>query len=176
MVDVALRPIDDETLDTLVRVAVDDADPDEVMPPSAGPPGWTRARRQAFRQFHRARRAGLDAPHRELGLAIVAKGEVVGVARLRRRDGGEYEIGAWIGRSHRGQGVGTAALAELMSIAVAWGATHLVADTTSANAAALAVLRHHDAVLSEPDPTGHVKARLRGQAAGRVQPPSRPAP
>jgi RimJ/RimL family protein N-acetyltransferase len=158
--DVALRPIDDATLDQLLRVAVDDAEPDEVMPPIDGEPGWTEHRKQAFITFHHARRSGLDGPLRELGLAIVADDEVAGVARMRRRDGDRFEIGLWIGRSHRGRGVGTATISALRAFAETLPATELVADTTADNAGMLAVLRRHDANIVAPDQQGHVEARI----------------
>jgi RimJ/RimL family protein N-acetyltransferase len=158
--DVALRPIDDATLEQLLQVAVDDAEPDEVMPPIDGEPGWTEHRRQAFRTFHRARRSGLDGPLRELGLAIVVDGEVAGVARMRRRDDDVFEIGLWIGRSQRGRGVGTATITALRAFAGALRAAELVADTTADNAGMLAVLRRHDANIAAPDQQGHVEARL----------------
>ena len=158
--DVVLRPIDGNMLEAVLRVAVEDADPEEVMPPCSGEEGWTEHRQQAFRAFHEARRAGFDGPHRELGLAIVTDGEVAGVARLRRRDADRYEFGLWIGRSYRGRGVGTAALGELQVLAGTFGATELVADTTSDNSRALAVLRRHSANVAPPDEHGHVEARL----------------
>ena len=160
MVAVVLRPIDEETLEALVRVAVDDAEPDEVMPPSAGPAGWTEQRQEAFRAFHRARRAGLAGPHEELGLAIVANGEAIGVIRLQRRCGARHEVGFWIARSRRGRGAGTAALAALRSLAASLGVTELVAETTSDNAATLAMLRRQGADLSPPDEHGIVHARF----------------
>jgi RimJ/RimL family protein N-acetyltransferase len=160
VLDVALRPIDEETLDAVLKVAVADAEPDEVMPPCGGSPDWTKQRQQAFRDFHHGRRAGLEGPLRELGLAIVANGEVLGIARLQQRDDDRHEIGVWIGRSHRGRGVGTAALAALRSLAVSLGVRELVAQTTSDNTAALAVLRRHGADLRPPDDRGVVRARL----------------
>jgi RimJ/RimL family protein N-acetyltransferase len=158
--DVALQPIDDETLEAVLRVAVDDAEPDEVMPPSPGMPGWTEQRKHAFRAYHNGRRRGLDGPEHELGLAIVAAGEVAGVARLRRRDGDRFEIGLWIGRSRRGRGVGTATLGALRALAETLGGIELVADTTADNLGMLAVLRRHEADMAPPDEQGHVEARL----------------
>ncbi|MGW2336751.1 GNAT family N-acetyltransferase, partial [Streptomyces sp. NPDC001685] len=59
-----LLQVDDANLEGLLAVAVDDAAPGEVMPPVAvaGPPGWTRERQVAFRNWHRARRPGLSGP------------------------------------------------------------------------------------------------------------------
>jgi RimJ/RimL family protein N-acetyltransferase len=168
--DVALQPIDDETLEEVLRVAVDDAEPDEVMPPFVGAPGWTEPRQRAFRDFHHARRNGFDGPQRELGLAIVADGEIAGVARLRRRDGDRYEFGLWIGRSRRGQGIGTATVGALRALADTIGAAELVADTTADNAGMLAVLRRHDAAVAPPDEQGHVEARLVLQARASFPP------
>ncbi len=156
---VELRRIDDDIIERLVLVVVKDAAPEEVMPPVTGPPGWTLERQEAFREFHRRRRGGLEGPCQEVGFAIVAHREVVGVARLARRNDGAHEIGLWIGRSHRGQGIGTATLAVLRSKAAELGVNVLWAETTATNTAALSVLRHHGAVLS-PGTQGEMHARI----------------
>jgi hypothetical protein len=47
---VQLLPLDDDVLEALVLVAVEDAEPDDAVPPVPGPPGWTAARVEAFRE------------------------------------------------------------------------------------------------------------------------------
>jgi RimJ/RimL family protein N-acetyltransferase len=83
---VRLLPINDDVLADLLAVAIADADPAEVMPPVPGPPGWTPTRREAFIAFHRDRREGLAGRLREATFAISVDGQVVGSARLQRKD------------------------------------------------------------------------------------------
>ena len=157
--EVIIGPVDEAALESLLRVAVDDADPDDVMPPVDGPPGWTLGRQEAFRRYHRARASGLEGAHREVGYAVRADGAVVGAARLARRDDGRFEVGVWLGRTARGQGIGTALMALLLDQARDLGGT-VVAETTADNVGALAILRRHGARLSPPDKDGHVHAEL----------------
>ncbi len=158
---VTLRPIDEESLAELLTLAVANAAPEEVMPAMAGPPGWTTPRREAFLTFHRARRDGLAGHHRELGLAIVADGRLVGVARLATLDApGSYEAGIWLGRSARGRGIGTAALRALVGEAGALGAAVVVAHTTSDNLAAIAVLGRLGATIASLGAGTAVQATL----------------
>ena len=157
--EVTIGPVDETVLESLLHVAVTDAEPDDVMPPINGPPGWTVARQEAFRHYHRARAAGLDGDHRELGYVVFADGAVVGAARLARRDDGRFEVGVWLGRSARGRGVGTALMGLLLERARDLGGT-VVAETTAANPGALAILRRHGARLSPPDRDGRVHAEL----------------
>ncbi len=153
--------MDEAGLGELLAVAVGDAAPEEVMPPVAGPPGWTPEREEAFRAWHRARRAGLAGPLRESTYAITHDGEIVGAARLAVRGSGEaLETGMWLARSHRGHGIGTAALRLLLDEAGRAGARVVVADTTAHNAAALAALRSNGATLTPSEDTADVHAEL----------------
>jgi RimJ/RimL family protein N-acetyltransferase len=133
--DVTLRPLDPELLGELLTTAVTDADPREVMPPVAGPPGWTEARRAAFLRFHRAR--SLAAEPVEKTFAVVVDGEVAGAARLCPVPGraDTVEAGVWIGRSRRGSGGGGAALGRLRTLARADGFGRLLVSTTPDNTA-----------------------------------------
>jgi RimJ/RimL family protein N-acetyltransferase len=157
--EVEITTIDERVLDSLLHVAVADADPDDVMPLIDGPPGWTEARRDAFRNYHRARMKGLEGDNRELGYVVISDGAVVGAARLARRDDGRFEVGVGLGRSARGRGVGTALMGLLLERARDLGGT-VVAETTAGNAGALALLRRHGARLSEPHRDGSVHAEL----------------
>ncbi|SCG61556.1 Acetyltransferase (GNAT) domain-containing protein [Micromonospora halophytica] len=140
--------MDERNLEPLLSVAVAEAEPDDVMPPVEAPAGWSAARREAFREFHRASFAGLDGPTRTLMYAILAGGEVVGMVRMSRCDEpGVVETGMWLGRSARGQGLGVAALRELMDAAAAAGMQAVVADTTRGNVGAVEVLRKCGAKL-----------------------------
>ena len=158
---VTLRPIDDERLAELLTLAVADAAPEDVMPPLAGPPGWTAARREAFLAFHRARVQGLDGPRRELGLAIVVDGRLMGVGRLAALERPHrYEVGLWLGRNARGRGIGSAALRALRAQATALGARSVVALTTATNPAALGALRRVGATVFAGGEEGAVHAEL----------------
>ncbi|WP_344629408.1 GNAT family N-acetyltransferase [Streptomyces glaucosporus] len=142
---VALRPLDGELLPALLAAAVAGADPHEVMPQAGddGPAGWTDARREAFLRFHRSRSLGPGAAE-DVYAVVVAETDgtgqavetVVGAARL--APGPEpdtVEAGLWLGRSHRGRGVGTSVFARLVDAAREGGADRLFARTSSANAA-----------------------------------------
>ncbi|MPY92198.1 MAG: GNAT family N-acetyltransferase [Acidimicrobiia bacterium] len=182
--EVAITRLREETVTDLLAVAVEDADPEDVMPPVAGPPGWTEARRSAFLGHHRARLSGLDGPHQELGYLVLDDGEPVGAARLARQPHGRFEAGVWLGRSARGRGIGSALMPLLLAEAAAVGGD-VVAATTAGNVAAIALLRRHGARLAE-DGAGAVHAELprrvgkgdpdgEGQAA-RVAGSCRPPP
>ncbi|MBO4206548.1 GNAT family N-acetyltransferase [Micromonospora echinofusca] len=146
--DVRLVPVDDKTLEPLLSIAAAEAEPDDVMPPVEAPAGWSHARREAFRDFHRAHYGGLEGPTRTLMYAIMLGGEVVGMIRLARRDEpGVMETGMWLGRSARGQGIAVAALREALTEAAGHGARVVVAETTAGNTPAIGVLTRCGAVL-----------------------------
>ncbi|MFD0822745.1 GNAT family N-acetyltransferase [Micromonospora zhanjiangensis] len=159
--DVRLTPVDERTLEPLLSVAVAEAEPGDVMPPVDAPAGWSQARREAFREFHRASYGGLDGPTRTLMYAIEAGGQVVGMIRMTRRDEREtLETGIWLGRSARGQGIGFAALRALLDEAAQVGAQVVVADTTAGNSAALGVLHRCGALIKREGDTVRVDLRL----------------
>ncbi|GIJ75655.1 Protein N-acetyltransferase, RimJ/RimL family [Micromonospora phaseoli] len=147
---VRLEPVDEQNLEPLLSVAVAEAEPADVMPPVAAPAGWSHARREAFREFHRASFGGLDAATRTAMYAIVVGGEVVGMIRMSRRDEPDVaEVGLWLGQSARGQGIGPAALRELLNLAAAAGIRTVAADTSSENRGALSVLERCGAKLRD---------------------------
>lgn len=166
--DVELVPIDGPVLAALLAAAVAGAEPGEVLPPVDGPPGWTDARREAFRAYHRSRRSGLDGPHRELTLAVRADGRAVGAGRLVAwREPGWLEVGLWLVRAVRGRGVGTRALELLVEQSVAAGALGVVAETTVDNSAAVGALRRAGADLDPVAPgSAGRRARLRVGTTG----------
>jgi RimJ/RimL family protein N-acetyltransferase len=144
--------MEERNLEPLLSVAVAEAEPDDVMPPVDAPAGWSHARREAFREYHRASFAGLDGPARTAMYAVLVGGEVLGMIRMTRRaEPGTVEAGIWLGRSARGQGVGAAALRELLDLAAAAGMHTVVAETTRDNAGAISVLRRCGAKLIEDD-------------------------
>lgn len=132
---IQLRPLDEETLRDLLEVAVADASPEEVMPPFAGPPGWTDERRQAFLDFFGPMMAEVPL------FAITVDGAIAGFIRMKRLTEDTAETGIWLGRSWRGKGIGAAALDRLLVEAARAGFAKVVADTTPGNAAALGTLR-----------------------------------
>lgn len=151
---VTLQPIDDDLLPRLLDVAATDADPAEVMPPVAGPPGWNDARRNAFAEHHR--------PAAGRAYAVLVDGDIAGAARLTPTEApGGAEAGIWLVRSIRGKGLGTEAMRLLIDEARAQGASALVAETNAANAAAVGVLRTLGATLWEDPDSGAVHATLR---------------
>ncbi|WBB66132.1 GNAT family N-acetyltransferase [Micromonospora sp. WMMD812] len=145
---VRLEPVDERNLEPLLSVAAAEAEPGDVMPPVEAPAGWSLARREAFREFYRASFGGLTGPTRTQMYAILAGGEVVGMVRMALRDEpGTVETGMWLGRSARGQGIGGAALRELLNEAAAAGMRAVVAETTRENTGALSVLEKSGAKL-----------------------------
>lgn len=151
--------MDERNLEPLLSVAAAEADPDDVMPPVNAPAGWSLARREAFRDFHRASFGGLDGPTRTRMYAILAASEVVGSVRMTRCDQpGTVETGMWLGRSARGQGLGAAALRELLNAAAAAGMHTVVAETTADNAGAISVLTKCGAKLRED--AGKIRAEM----------------
>ncbi|GLY23455.1 GNAT family N-acetyltransferase [Micromonospora sp. NBRC 101691] len=145
---VRLEPVDERNLEPLLSVAAAEAEPSDVMPPVEAPAGWSAARREAFREFHRAHFGGFDGPTGTVMFAILLGGEVVGMIRMARRaEPGTVETGMWLGRSARGQGVGAAALRELLNVAAAHGMRTVAAETTVDNTGALGVLARCGAKL-----------------------------
>jgi hypothetical protein len=76
-------PLDETALARLLDAVVAGADPLEVMPPVAGPPGWTSARRSAFLDFHRGRSLDPVTAVERTWVVDVA-GTAVGAGRLER--------------------------------------------------------------------------------------------
>ncbi|WP_433273991.1 GNAT family N-acetyltransferase [Actinosynnema sp. CS-041913] len=127
---IRLRPLDDEGLERLLALAVSDADPQDVMPP-----GWTPDRPDEFRDFYRGFRA--DA------YEIVDGDRTVGMIRLT----GAGETGLWVARSARGAGVGVQAVSRIVERAVVRDIAAVTAETTTGNAAAVAVLKRVGAAV-----------------------------
>lgn len=153
MSTVTLRPIEPELLPRLLDVAVAGADPDEVMPPVPGPPGWTPERRAAFADHHR----GPGTSY-----AILVGGELVGAARLAPAEApGAAEAGVWLTRTARGKGYGVDAMHLLIEEARAQGTTALIVETNTANRAGVGLLRTLGAKLWEDPDSGAVHATMR---------------
>ncbi|MBQ1014483.1 GNAT family N-acetyltransferase, partial [Micromonospora sp. M51] len=109
--------------------------------------------------FHRASFGGRDGPPRSQMYAILVGGEVMGMVRMTRCDEpGTVETGMWLGRSARGQGIGAAALRELLNAAARAGMRVVVAETTPDNIGAVAVLEKCGAKLHEDD--GKIRAQI----------------
>lgn len=159
--NVRLAPVDEGNLEALLSVAAAEAEPDEVMPRVEAPPGWSEARREAFRAFHRQHFAGLDGPTRTVMYAILVGDDVLGMIRMAWRDEpGTVETGMWLGRSARGLGLAVIALRSLLAEAAGVGARRVVAETTADNQPAQAALRRCGAELHPGDGTT-VRAEIR---------------
>ena len=101
-----------------------------------------------LRAYHRSHRAGLDGPTGEATWAVV-DGVVSGQVRLKRLVAtGEVEVGLWVRRGVRRNGVGTKALRLAMDLAGQAGFRAVRAETTSANGGAQAVLKRHGFVMT----------------------------
>ncbi|MDM4721087.1 GNAT family N-acetyltransferase [Micromonospora sp. WMMA1363] len=147
---VRLEPMSESNLESLLSVAAAEAEPGDVMPPVEAPAGWSHARREAFREFHRASFGGLAGRTRTQMYAILVGGEVVGMIRMTCCDDpGTVETGLWLGRSARGQGIGSAALRGLLNEAAAAGMRRVLATTTPHNSGAVSVLTQCGAKLRE---------------------------
>ena len=158
---VALVAVDEAVLEQLVQAATSDAGANEVTPPLNSGEDWTPARIEWLRDFHRARRAGLDGPAGEATWAIVVASAVVGAARLKRTgEDGVVEAGVWVTRSSRGSGVATAAVAAVLRRAAELGAYAVRAETTAGNVGALALLRRLGFELTAADDGCGVRAVL----------------
>lgn len=158
--NVRLVPVDEGNLEALLSVAVAEADPAEVMPPVAGPPGWSEARREAFRAFHRQHFGGLTGPTRTVMYTILVGDDVLGMIRMSwRPEPDTVETGIWLGRSARGLGLGKAALRALLAEAARVGARRVVAETNAGNLPAMSVLRRCGAELHTADGDG-VRAEI----------------
>jgi RimJ/RimL family protein N-acetyltransferase len=156
---VRLEPVGEGNLEPLLSVAAAEAEPEDVMPPVEAPAGWSLARRDAFREFHRASFGGLEGPTGTRMYAIIAGGEVVGMVRMTRcAEPGTVETGMWLGRSARGRGLGAATLRELLHAAAAAGMHTVVAETTPDNRGAISVLRKCGAELRED--AGKLRAKM----------------
>ncbi|WP_309110928.1 DinB family protein [Saccharothrix sp.] len=146
---IELRPVDEDGLHRLAALAVSDADPADVMPP-----GWTPGDRSGVLDFYR----GFQADSFE----IVQRGDTVGFIRLTPTG----ETGLWVARSARGRGVGLAALRSVVDQAVVRRIPTVVAETTTANAAALSVLRRAGATLTVDG------ERVTGRLGVPIEPPT----
>jgi RimJ/RimL family protein N-acetyltransferase len=153
--------VDEAVLTQLVLAATTDAVADEVTPPVTAGHEWTSARVAWLRDFHRARRDGLAGSAGEATWAVVVEGVVVGSVRLKStEEDGVLEAGIWVTRGARGRGTGRAAMAAVLRQAATLEATAVRADTTVANAGALAVLSRLGFNLT-PDEEGHdVRAQI----------------
>lgn len=139
MVD--LVPVDEDVLEDLLALAVAEAEPGEVMPPASGESAteprttWTDLRRGAFREYHRRCRVNPQFSVPEVTWAVKARGRIVGAARLALVDGDPdvREVGLWLGRSYRGQGISGEVAYWAIAAARTMDARRLVARTTVSN-------------------------------------------
>lgn len=157
---VELVAINDVVLEDLVRVAATEAAAKRGDATDHPGENWTPARESWLRACHRDRRPGFAGPLQESTWAITLDGRVVGSIRLQRLEADTAETGIWLARSARGRGIGHRALGILLADAHELGVTTVVANTTAANAGALALLQHAGFVIETPDADGGVRASL----------------
>ena len=156
--NVRLSPLDDDGLTELVGTALTDTRPGETMP--SGAATWNEQLIAEFRAFHRGRRGGLEGPAREVSYVVRVDGRAQGVIRLERHSADALEVGMWLARSARGEGVGGLALTAALERARGFGARTVVARTSAGNGAAVAALRRLGAHVEPAAADGEVHAVL----------------
>lgn len=138
---IKLVDVDERVLAELEGIATEGAKANEVTPPLSEGNEWTAERIEWFRRYHRAARAGIDGPAAEATWAVAADGIVVGSVRLKATgETGLLETGIWLERASRHQGIGRAAMTEVLVKAIEAGATGVCAETSTANDGARALL------------------------------------
>ncbi|WP_269044952.1 GNAT family N-acetyltransferase [Paenarthrobacter sp. Z7-10] len=153
--------MNEDILVRLIDAATTDAAANEVTPPLTDDGEWSAARITWLRDFHRARRGGLDGPEAEATWAILTGNEVVGSVRLKRTGSPRVlETGIWIRRSHRERRAGQEALAAVLREASSLGYDEVCAETGGSNTAAQALLRKLGFTPSAADGTDRVWASL----------------
>jgi len=157
--EVTLVFVGEAMLERLLELAQQDAAADDVTPPLGNGPGWNTERRAWFRAYHRAAAAGLDGPAGEKSWAVLCDGRPAGSVRLKRTAGATAETGIWLGRSFRGSGVATVALALVLAEARRAGLSRVVASTTAGNVGAVRLLTAAGAHLTHDD-GGNVSAAV----------------
>jgi RimJ/RimL family protein N-acetyltransferase len=157
--DITLADVGADMLEQLLELAHHDAAGDDVTPPLGTGSGWNAERIDWFRAYHRAAAAGLDGPAGEKSWAVLCDGRPAGSVRLKRTAETTAEMGVWLGRSFRGSGVGTAALALVLAEARHAGLSHVVANTTAGNVGARRLLGGAGAHLTH-DGDGNVSAAV----------------
>jgi RimJ/RimL family protein N-acetyltransferase len=144
--------LDQQSLRELLAMAIDEADPDETMPPMVGAPGWTPMRQAAFLGHFEPMLAGFEGPKQTVIHGIKVDGLMAGFIRMTLTDRpGVVVTGLWIGRTWRGLGAGTAAVRELLNEAARNRIHTVIAETTPENKAAIGALRKVGATLREGD-------------------------
>jgi RimJ/RimL family protein N-acetyltransferase len=107
-----LRGITDDLLGPLADIAVAGIHDSDSMPfyvPWSTAPADVLPRQ--FAQYHWGQRAAFSPARWSLDLAVLWEGELVGVQGISTKDflvTRTGETGSWLGRSHQGQGIGTA--------------------------------------------------------------------
>ncbi|MDJ0320242.1 GNAT family N-acetyltransferase [Pseudarthrobacter sp. PS3-L1] len=145
----------------LLRLALAQADADDVTPPRGATAdmagGWNQDRIDWFLAYHHAA-SGLDGPTGEKTWAVLVDGELAGSVRLKSVGVDAAETGIWLGRTFRGQGIGSGAMELVLTAARAVGVTRIVASTATSNVAAQRLLASGGADLTH---TGNaVTARM----------------
>ena len=113
--------------------------------------GWNAERIGWFRAYHRSAAAGLAGPASEKSWAVLCDDKPAGSIRLKWIGGGTVETGIWLGRSHRGHGIGGAALGLVLAEARRAGLHQVVASTTAGNIGAQRLLTASGGVLTHED-------------------------
>lgn len=149
--EVRLVDVDEPMLEQLLELGQRDASADDVTPPLGNGAGWNAERIAWFRAYHRSAAAGLAGPASEKSWAVLCDDKPAGSIRLKWIDVGTVETGIWLGRSHRGHGIGGAALGLVLAVARRAGLQQVVASTTAGNIGAQRLLTAAGGVLTHDD-------------------------
>jgi ribosomal-protein-alanine N-acetyltransferase len=149
--EVRLADVDEPMLEQLLELGQRDASADDVTPPLGNGTGWSPERVDWFRAYHRSAAAGLAGPASEKSWAVLCDGKPAGSIRLKRIDDGTVETGIWLGRSHRGHGIGGAALGLVLAEARRAGLHRVLASTTAGNIGAQRLLTAAGGILTYDD-------------------------
>lgn len=142
MKGVELLELDHDIIERVVQVAVNDAAPGDVMPPTPAQ-SWTLGTQKAYSDCLGQR---VDQAPDEWTWVILVRGDIAGLLRLQRRTDGAHEVFTWLGRSWRRQGIARAALGILRGMARDLNVRRFVVKGAD-NRAALAILREHEAIV-----------------------------
>lgn len=142
MKGVELLELSHDIIEHVVQVAVNDAAPGDVMPPTPAQ-SWTLGTQKAYSDILGQR---VDQAPDEWTWVILVRGDVAGLLRLQRRADGAHQVFTWLGRSWRRQGIARTALGILREMARDLNVRRFVVEGTD-NRAALAILREHEAIV-----------------------------
>jgi [ribosomal protein S5]-alanine N-acetyltransferase len=148
---VELRELELGLISEVTAMATKEASPPEVMPSEEI--SWSDDLCGKYAVFLRSRLP------LERSWVVVVAARVAGVIRLQPQSDGSHEVGVWLGRRWRNQGLGTEALCALQQLVRKLGVRRVLAETTQGNVAAMRLVQSQGAALSVDKDGNAVHAR-----------------